>query len=291
MHGAPDGWLLPGAGKTEWFKDIARGPEMVVVPRGSFTMGSPENEPERERCKDAEGPQHEVRIAQEFAVGRHAVTRGQFAAFVKATGHKAEGAYVWKGDKWEHDAEGLVAQSGLRPGRQPPGGVRRTGTMPRPTWRGSRRPRASPTGCCRRRSGNTAAAPAQTTPFWWGSSITPAQANYDGNYVYAGGGSKGEWRKGTVPVGSFEANPWGLYQVHGNVWEWCEDVWHDSYEQATYGPDGRLGLDEGWRCKSSGPSRRLLDTSIRGRLRAAFRDRNSTVFRFNNCGFRVGRTL
>ena len=55
------------------------------------------------------------------------------------------------------------------------------------------------------------------TPFWWGSSITPDQANYDGNYTYDGGGSKGEYRQKTLPVDSFEPNPWGLYQVHGNV--------------------------------------------------------------------------
>jgi formylglycine-generating enzyme required for sulfatase activity len=53
-----------------------------------------------------------------------------------------------------------------------------------------------------------------TTPFWWGSSISPNQANYDGNY--------------TVSVDSFEANPWGLFNVHGNVMEWTEDCWHDS---------------------------------------------------------------
>ena len=50
-----------------------------------------------------------------------------------------------------------------------------------------------------------------TTPFWWGSSITPGQANYNGNYAYAGGDSKGEYREATVPVGSFAANPWGLH--------------------------------------------------------------------------------
>jgi formylglycine-generating enzyme required for sulfatase activity len=66
----------------------------------------------------------------------------------------------------------------------------------------------------------------KTTPFWWGSSITPKQANYDGSAdPYEGGGSKGEHRLHTMPVDSFESNPWGHYQVHGNVWEWTEDCW------------------------------------------------------------------
>ena len=66
-------------------------------------------------------------------------------------------------------------------------------------------------------------------PFWWGSSITPTQANYDGTAEpYKGGGSKGEYRRRTVPVDSFEPNPWGLYNVHGNVWEWTEDCGNDS---------------------------------------------------------------
>jgi formylglycine-generating enzyme required for sulfatase activity len=67
-----------------------------------------------------------------------------------------------------------------------------------------------------------------TTPFWWGTSITPAQANYLGTQVYSGGGSLGEFRRRTVPVDSFEPNPWGLFNVHGNVWEWAEDCWNDS---------------------------------------------------------------
>jgi formylglycine-generating enzyme required for sulfatase activity len=65
------------------------------------------------------------------------------------------------------------------------------------------------------------------TPFWWGYSITPKQANYNGNHTY-GGGPKGEFRGRTVPVDTFEPNPWGLYNVHGNVGEWTEDCWNDS---------------------------------------------------------------
>ncbi len=72
-----------------------------------------------------------------------------------------------------------------------------------------------------------------TTPFWWGRSITPALANYNGSAEpYQGGGSKGEYQKKTLPVKSFKPNPWGLYQVHGNVWEWAEDCWNDNYNGA-----------------------------------------------------------
>src|SRR5262249_26700674 len=126
-----------------------------------------------------------------------------------------------------------------------------------------------------------------TTPFWWGSAITPHQSNYDGNYAYAGGGSKGEYRKASVPVASFEANPWGLYQVHGNVWEWYEDVWHDDFNGAP--PDGSAWLQ-------GGDTRRRV---VRGGswfnfpqfLRAACRNWYFTEYRYYGQGFRLARTL
>jgi formylglycine-generating enzyme required for sulfatase activity len=281
-------WFKPGAGKTEWFKDHEHGPEMVVVPAGSFTMGSPLNEPERESwLKGCESPQHKVTIAQPFAVGRHAVTRGQFAAFVNNAGHEMEGgADVWKGDKWEHDPNGSWRKPGFaQDDSHPVVCVDWDDANAYAAWLAQVTGRSYRLLTGAEREFVTRAGTA--TPFWWGSSVTPAQANYDGNHVYAGGGSKGQWRKATVPVGSFAANPWGLYNVHGNVWEWCEDVWHDTYDGAP--TDGSAWLQGGE------ASRRVL----RGGswfndpryLRAANRYGSAAGGRDYNSGFRLARTL
>ena len=249
----PKGRLfLPGAGKTEWFKDVENGPEMVVVPSGRFMMGSPKDEPQRESWKaGTESPQHEVTIPKPFAIGRCAVTRGQFAAFVAAKGHEMEGgAYVWTGKEWTMD--------------------------PSKSWRdpGFAQDDSHPVVCVNwndaqayiewlsQASGASYRLPSEAeweyvcragsvTPFWWGTSITPDQANYDGSAEpYKGGGKKGEYRKRTVSARSFEANPWGLYQVHGNVLEWCEDLWHDSYADK---PESLKMTGGAWTAGDSGP--------------------------------------
>jgi formylglycine-generating enzyme required for sulfatase activity len=123
------------------------------------------------------------------------------------------------------------------------------------------------------------------TPFWWGSSITPAQATYRGDSVYAGGDSKGEYRSGTVPADSFLPNPWGFYNVHGNVWEWCEDTWHADYNGAP--ADGSawiLGNTESSRVVRGGSWGNLPWL-----LRAAARGWYASEY--NRIGFRVARTL
>jgi formylglycine-generating enzyme required for sulfatase activity len=261
IHGATDGYFLPGHGKTEWFKDREDGPEMVVVPAGSFLMGSPPDEPER---GTNEGPVHGVVIAKPFGVARHAVTNEQFAAFVDASSHKIKASLGERnhpavGVGWD-DAEEYarwLAQTTGQPYR----------LLSEAEW-------------------EYAARASTWTPFWWGSTITTEQANYDGNFTYDDG-VRGVWRKSTVPVETFEPNPWGLYQVHGNVCEWCEDAWHNDYRDAP--ADGTA-----WLQRADARLRVLRGGSWSGNpreLRAANRNRGAVGFRDNRNGFRLGRTL
>ncbi|MGA2293376.1 SUMF1/EgtB/PvdO family nonheme iron enzyme [Bradyrhizobium sp.] len=107
-----------------------------------------------------------------------------------------------------------------------------------------------------------------TTEFWWGDQISTDQANYDGSYPLSNG-KRGEYRARTVAVDSFEPNPWGLYQVHGNVLEWCEDQVGESY---------RVLRGGSWFSDPAG-----LRSASRGRIRPDGRDFTA--------GFRVARTL
>jgi len=247
------------------FKECAEGcPEMVVVPAGAFTMGSPEDENGRNSW---EGPQHHVTIAQAFAVGRFAVTFDEWDACVSDGGC---GGYR-PGDK------------GWGRGRRPVINVSWDDAKIYLQWLS--RKTGHEYRLLSEAEWEYVARAGTTTPFWWGASITTDQANYSGIGTY-NGGAKGEWRGETLPVGSFEANPFGLYDVHGNVFEWVEDCYHDSYK-------GSSTVGSAW--TSGDCSRRVL----RGgswlldprNLRAANRSRGTTVLRDSNDGFRVGRTL
>jgi formylglycine-generating enzyme required for sulfatase activity len=123
------------------------------------------------------------------------------------------------------------------------------------------------------------------TQFWWGSSISPQQANYDANFTY-GGGPKGELRGRTLPVESFPLNPWGLQQVHGNVWVWTEDCYQDSYRGAP--------LDGSARRSGVCNDRVLRGGSWFSRpafLRAGFRLSSPQATRGKLFGFRLARAL
>jgi formylglycine-generating enzyme required for sulfatase activity/uncharacterized caspase-like protein len=246
------------------FRECDKCPEMVVVPAGSFRMGSPASEEGR---NDDESPQHLVTISDSFAVSRFEVTFDEWDACVAdggCNGYKPEDEGWGRGRRpvinvsWD-DAKAYVAWLWKKTGKV-------YGLL-------SEAEREYVT-----RAGTT-------TPFWWGSSISTTQANYNGNYIY-GGKSKGENRRETVPVDSFEPNAFGLYQVHGNVWEWVEDCSHDNYTGAPSDGSAWLSGD----CKS-----RVLRggswNQVPGGLRAANRDGDSKDIRSVYYGFRLGRTL
>jgi formylglycine-generating enzyme required for sulfatase activity len=242
------------------FRDCPNCPEMVVVPAGHFTMGSPANEPSRGKDE----AQVRVSIAAPFAVGRFAVTFDEWEACV------ADGGCVTVSDDgWGRGKRPVINVFFYQATAYAQWVARKTGKTYRLLSEAEREYVT--------RAGTT-------TPFWWGSSITLKQANYDGSAEpYKGGGSKGEFRKRTVPVDSFEPNPWGLYNVHGNVWEWTEDCWNDS----------NIGNPGDGRARTTGDcNSRVLrggswyNTPIS--LRSAFRS-NSQIN--GSVGFRLARTL
>ncbi len=257
---APDEPVLPRV-----FRDVEAPwcPEMVVIPAGSFTMGSPSDELRR---YDDEGPQVVVRIAEPFALGRYPVTFEEYDAFVAATGRERPLDAGWgRGRRpvvnvsW-HDAQAYV------------------GWLNRQTGEGYWLPsEAEWEYACRAGT---------TTAFSCGPTISVGQANYDGTYSY-GSGRKGLFRRETTFVGAFAASAFGLHDMHGNIWEWCADIWHGSYLGAPV--NGSAWLDEG------DPGRRVLRggswNSSPWFLRSAVRNRLEPDFRDDNIGFRVARII
>jgi formylglycine-generating enzyme required for sulfatase activity len=265
------------AGHVEWFKDHEAAPEMVVMPAGKFLMGSTPSEIAaltKEFPNDAdwwkeEGPQHEVTIAQPFAVGRYAVTFAEWDACVADGGCNG---YQPRDEGWGRGKLPVINVNWDDAKAYAAWLSRKTGKTYRLLSEAER---------------EYATRAGTTTAFWWGPSISTSQANYDGNYTFAGG-ARGEYRKKTIPVDSFAPNPWGLYNVHGNVWEWVEDCWHDSYQGARSdgSPWTTACTDASWRVVRGGSWYSLPQF-----LRAASCVRNSSVIRYGLIGFRLARTL
>ena len=259
-------------------------PEMVVVPAGSFMMGSPAYEDGRQ---DDEGPQqHRVTITEPFAIGRFEVTRGEFRRFVDATGHSMGGScWTWEYDEWVNRAgRGWHGPSFYQSERDPGVCVDWDDAKAYVAWLS--RKTGERYRLLSEAEWEYAARAGTTGPFHTGTTISTDQANYDGNHTY-GAGSEGVYREKTVPVGSFAPNAFGLYDMHGNVWEWVEDCWHDSYSGAPM--DGRA------RTLGGSCDRRVLRGgswySNPEDLRAANRYVYTIGVRSNNLGFRLARTL
>lgn len=296
------------------------GPQLVVVPAGEFLMGSPADEPGRYAD---ESPQHPVRFAKAFALGRTEVTVGEFKKFVEATKYRTtaeqEGGSwirdpangVWKlkdNLNWNYDNFGNPtkdehpvvhiswedAQSYLK-------------WLSEQTGKKYRLPSEAELEYANRAG--------TTTRYWWGNEFPTAKVGnlrgekdmplfpaplrfptkeefsyaFEDGYTKANFTGYGDGFGGVSPVASFKTNPFGLYDTSGNVWEWTEDCWHDSYENAP--ADGSAWIvGKGANC-----GRRVL----RGgsfycyprHVRAANRWSEVPAFRNMYVGFRVARDL
>jgi formylglycine-generating enzyme required for sulfatase activity len=245
---------------------------MLLINSGSFIMGAPENE---ESSRDNERPQHKVTVPT-FFMGQYPVTQAQwkFVASLPQVNHDLKlDPSRFKGDKRPVECVSWFEA------------VEYCDRLSKHTGRIYRLPsEAEWEYACRAGT---------TTPFHFGETITTDLANYRGTdnkeYEWSGSygrGTKGIYREETTEVGSFGvANGFGLYDMHGNVWEWCEDHWHSNYEGAP--TDGSAWLD-----KNENNSRRLL----RGGswyfspvfCRSAYRDTYSNPdVDYLNFGFRV----
>ena len=193
------------------FKECENCPEMVVVPAGSFTMGTPADEYDRRKGED---PQHRVTIAIPFAVGRFAITFDEWDACV------AEGGC--KGDKGVDRGDGR--------GRRPADDINFAeaksylGWLSKKVGRTYRLPSESEREYFARAG--------TTTPFWFGRTISSQNANYDASFSYLNS-PRGEPSKGSRPVDAYPPNPFGLYQVNGNAEEWTEDCFNKRYNEDT----------------------------------------------------------
>jgi formylglycine-generating enzyme required for sulfatase activity len=246
------------------FKECEACPEMVVVPAGEFTMGAPETE----KGSDAdERPQRRVAFANRLAVGRFAVTFAEWDACVAEGGCKGY----------------RPSDRGWGRGRQPVINLWWEDARAYVRWISERTSRPYRLLSEAEREYVTRAG--TTTPFWWGASISTEQANYDGGFKY-GCGRKGVYRQKAVPVDSFAPNPWGLYQVHGNVYEWVEDCWNRNYEDAPSDGSAWLIGDCARRVMRGGSWQ-----FAPWHLRSAARGTVATAADFRIVGMRIARPL
>lgn len=203
--------------------------EWASIPAGTFTMGSPSDEGSRADDEIL----HQVTLST-FKMSKYEITVGQFKAFVDATGYVTdadkgtgglEGSCIWtgkefknkKGVNWKCDFNGNPKPA--MEYNHPVIHVSWYDAVAFAEWMGCRLPtEAEWEYACRAGT---------TTAFSTGNNLTTAQGNYNGNFPY-NNNAKGEYREKTMPVDSFAPNAYGLYNLHGNVYEWCSD-WYGNY--------------------------------------------------------------
>ena len=236
--------------------DGGEGPLMVVLPAGSFRMGCLNDDDD---CYDDEKPVHEVTLPNNFAMAVYEVSFAEYDRYVQATGARRPDARGWgRGNRPVINVDWEEARAYAR-------------WLSEQTGQSYRLPTEA--------EWEYAARAGTTTKYSWGNEATPEQAIYIGD---------DRW-KNTAPVGSFPANGFGLYDMHGNVWEWTQDCWHDSYRGApTNGQvwEGANGSDCDGRVVRGG-SWGLNPGSLRAANRSHFRVSN----RLSNLGLRLVQDL
>jgi formylglycine-generating enzyme required for sulfatase activity len=291
LSAAEEGALKP----KDSFKECDICPEMVVVPAGSFTMGSPDSEEGR---LAGEGPQHVVTIGKPFAVAKFHVTVDQLSAFVTETGYDA-GSKCWtiENDNYEERS----ARSWRNPGYSQNGShpvvcldwndakayvawlARKTGKpyrlLTESEWEYAARARTEPGAYPRYSFGND-----EKDLCRYGNGLDQTDKNDIATNLPVAPCNDGYTY--TSPVASFAANGFGLYDMQGNAWQWTEDCYHASYAGATLDGSawtfgdcfGRVARGGSW-------------DNYPGFLHPAFRFGFTTDFRSGTLGLRVGRTL
>jgi len=299
----------PELSKTEFragqtFHDCADCPEMVVFPGGTFTMGSPMQEAGHD---DQEGPQQGVTV-QRFAIGKFDVTRGQWAAFVSPTNRSTTGGCAWASST-RGDPDPKASWRNLdfmQDDRHPAVCVTWGDAQDYVRWLSqlTNRQYRLPTEA----EWEYAARAGSTTAYPWGTAVSHEYANYGTENCCAGLASgRDEWIN-TSPVGSFPPNAFGLYDMHGNVLQWVQDCFSNSY--AKHPADGSA-FEDGSSLNDAVPFKEMKGASacsyrmLRGgdwgdppqMIRSAFRNLapppGSTLkaYKSGGVGFRVARTL
>lgn len=292
--------LKPGQSITDALPSGGNGPELVVIPVGSFQMGTPGDEADR---KNNEGPQHGVTLRRGFALARSETTVAQFRAFVNATGYAPTSRQTGRSTIYDENTGSMVEQSGVN-WQDDHAGKKADGNLPvvhvswtdarayvdwlsRETGKGYRLPSEAEFEYVIR-AGSSARYP------WGDGNPTRLVGNLTGEQDRSAsrrswsnafpGYDDGYW--GPAPVRSFEANRYGIHDINGNVSEWVEDCWHDNYQRAP--ADGTAWVNDG--C-----ARRV----IRGASWASSPEQARSGFRLTagqsstnaRLGFRVARDL
>lgn len=249
--------ILAGKPFSDRLNDGSNGPAMVFIPGGRFLMGSPENEAGR----SSNERQHEVEVVS-FGLGKYAVTFEEYDLFCQATGRDKPADQAWGRGKrpvinvsW-YDANAYADWLSAQTGQH----------YRLPT-------EAEWEYACRAGT---------KTPFHFGETIGTHQANYNGTFTY-GNGKKGIYRQKTVEVGQFPPNAWGLYDMHGNVWEWTASV----YDEAYAGGELKVAADDSNSLSLRGGA--WYDRPLG--LRCSDRSRNYPGGWNYNRGFRLARTF